>query len=212
MAAYSDLQQAEFASEKDGYTATRHQREVGTGYFDEIAQVVAEGKSSTTALAGIDGRVAVRAGRALAERRSRPKRASRERRLFPLPHGLAFPHADILFKTVWTSVISIAHAVETMRPSDIVMKFAIAFSFMLAGAVPIAQNFDGIARVLVGLERRGRNWPVAFMSDSQHLGSASLVVLSSVLVFSVGATLAIVGTGRALDYAQSSRRPRTVRS
>ena len=36
MAAYSELQQAEFASEKDGYTATRHQREVGTGYFDEV--------------------------------------------------------------------------------------------------------------------------------------------------------------------------------
>ena len=52
MAAYSELQQAEFASEKDGYTATRHQREVGTGYFDDIAQVVAEGKSSTTALHG----------------------------------------------------------------------------------------------------------------------------------------------------------------
>ena len=52
MAAYSELQQAEFAAEADGYTATRHQREVGTGYFDEIAQVVAEGKSSTTALHG----------------------------------------------------------------------------------------------------------------------------------------------------------------
>jgi len=52
MAAYSELQQAEFAAEKDGYTATRHQREVGTGYFDEIAQVVSEGKSSTTALHG----------------------------------------------------------------------------------------------------------------------------------------------------------------
>jgi isocitrate lyase len=52
MAAYSELQQAEFAAEKDGYTATRHQREVGTGYFDEIAQVIAEGKSSTTALRG----------------------------------------------------------------------------------------------------------------------------------------------------------------
>ena len=39
MAAYSELQQAEFAAEKDGYTATRHQREVGTGYFDEVAQV-----------------------------------------------------------------------------------------------------------------------------------------------------------------------------
>lgn len=52
MAAYSELQQAEFASESDGYTATRHQREVGTGYFDEVAQVVAGGTSSTTALAG----------------------------------------------------------------------------------------------------------------------------------------------------------------
>lgn len=52
MAAYSELQQAEFASEKDGYTATRHQREVGTGYFDEVAQVVSGGTSSTTALAG----------------------------------------------------------------------------------------------------------------------------------------------------------------
>lgn len=52
MAAYSELQQAEFASEQYGYTATRHQREVGTGYFDEVAQVVAGGNSSTTALKG----------------------------------------------------------------------------------------------------------------------------------------------------------------
>ena len=52
MAAYSELQQAEFAAEAAGYTATRHQREVGAGYFDEIAQVVASGKSSTTALHG----------------------------------------------------------------------------------------------------------------------------------------------------------------
>lgn len=52
MAAYSDLQQAEFASEAYGYTATRHQREVGTGYFDEVAQVIAGGSSSTTALTG----------------------------------------------------------------------------------------------------------------------------------------------------------------
>ena len=51
MAAYSELQQAEFASEGDGYTATRHQREVGTGYFDLVAQAVAGGESSTTALA-----------------------------------------------------------------------------------------------------------------------------------------------------------------
>jgi isocitrate lyase len=51
MAAYSELQQAEFASEADGYTATRHQREVGTGYFDLIAQTVSAGAASTTALA-----------------------------------------------------------------------------------------------------------------------------------------------------------------
>ncbi|MEX2248797.1 MAG: isocitrate lyase, partial [Parvibaculum sp.] len=50
MAAYSELQQAEFASEAKGYTATRHQREVGTGYFDLVAIAAAGGESSTTAL------------------------------------------------------------------------------------------------------------------------------------------------------------------
>ena len=52
MAAYSELQQAEFDSEKYGYSATRHQREVGTGYFDLVSMVVTGGKSSTTALKG----------------------------------------------------------------------------------------------------------------------------------------------------------------
>ncbi|RWR14619.1 isocitrate lyase [Siminovitchia fortis] len=52
MAAYSKLQQEEFASEAQGYTATRHQREVGTGYFDEVSMVISGGTSSTTALAG----------------------------------------------------------------------------------------------------------------------------------------------------------------
>ena len=52
MAAYSELQQADFAAEKHGYSATRHQREVGTGYFDEVAQVITGGTSSTTALKG----------------------------------------------------------------------------------------------------------------------------------------------------------------
>ncbi|MCS0674271.1 isocitrate lyase [Cytobacillus firmus] len=52
MAAYSELQQAEFASETHGYTATRHQREVGTGYFDQVSMVITGGTSSTTALKG----------------------------------------------------------------------------------------------------------------------------------------------------------------
>ncbi|WP_121640107.1 isocitrate lyase [Virgibacillus sp. Bac330] len=52
MKAYSELQQNEFDSEKFGYTATRHQREVGTGYFDEVAQVVSGGTSSMAALKG----------------------------------------------------------------------------------------------------------------------------------------------------------------
>ena len=52
MAAYVELQQAEFAAEKYGYTATKHQREVGAGYFDEVAQVIAGGTASTTALTG----------------------------------------------------------------------------------------------------------------------------------------------------------------
>jgi isocitrate lyase len=52
MSAYAELQQAEFAAEPDGYTAVRHQREVGTAYFDEVSQVISEGESSTTALHG----------------------------------------------------------------------------------------------------------------------------------------------------------------
>ncbi|KZE76142.1 isocitrate lyase [Paenibacillus elgii] len=50
MAAYSELQQSEFASERHGYEATRHQREVGTGYFDEVSLVLSGGDSVTTAL------------------------------------------------------------------------------------------------------------------------------------------------------------------
>ena len=52
MSAYVDLQRAEFASESEGYTATRHQREVGAGYFDAVSEIVAGGDSSTTALSG----------------------------------------------------------------------------------------------------------------------------------------------------------------
>ena len=50
MAAYSELQQAEFAAESSGYTATRHQREVGTGYFDAVSMVISGGAASTTAM------------------------------------------------------------------------------------------------------------------------------------------------------------------
>jgi isocitrate/methylisocitrate lyase len=49
MAAYADLQQREFASEEHGYTATKHQREVGAGYFDQVAQVIAGGEEVATA-------------------------------------------------------------------------------------------------------------------------------------------------------------------
>jgi isocitrate lyase len=52
MSAYADLQEAEFAAEARGYTATRHQREVGTGYFDQVMQVIAAGQASTLALEG----------------------------------------------------------------------------------------------------------------------------------------------------------------
>ena len=52
MTAYAEFQAREFASEKKGYTATRHQREVGAGYFDEISRLVSGGNCSTTALTG----------------------------------------------------------------------------------------------------------------------------------------------------------------
>lgn len=52
MGAYSEMQQREFAAQEQGYTAVRHQREVGTGYFDAIAVAISAGKTSTTAMAG----------------------------------------------------------------------------------------------------------------------------------------------------------------
>ncbi len=52
MAAYSKIQQQEFEAEKDGYTAVKHQREVGASYFDNISQIISAGQSSTTAMSG----------------------------------------------------------------------------------------------------------------------------------------------------------------
>jgi isocitrate lyase len=52
MSAYSALQESEFAAEADGYTATKHQREVGTGYFDKVLNTISGGMASTGALAG----------------------------------------------------------------------------------------------------------------------------------------------------------------
>lgn len=52
MLAYSQLQQSEFAAEPEGYTATRHQREVGTGYFDLVREIVTRGEASSAAMAG----------------------------------------------------------------------------------------------------------------------------------------------------------------
>jgi len=52
MVAYSELQEAEFAAEKDGYTSTKHQREAGTSYFDAVSQALTQGKSSTVAMTG----------------------------------------------------------------------------------------------------------------------------------------------------------------
>jgi isocitrate/methylisocitrate lyase len=52
MTAYVELQEREFALEEHGYTATRHQREVGAGYFDRVLEAVSGGESSTLALKG----------------------------------------------------------------------------------------------------------------------------------------------------------------
>ena len=52
MSAYVELQEAEFGAEPLGYTAHKHQREVGAGYFDAVTEVVSGGTSSITALSG----------------------------------------------------------------------------------------------------------------------------------------------------------------
>ncbi|GAB4527511.1 MAG: isocitrate lyase [Amphiplicatus sp.] len=67
MAAYSELQQAEFAAEKLGYEATRHQREVGTGYFDLVANTLSGGQASTVAMAESTETAQFRAAQVAAE-------------------------------------------------------------------------------------------------------------------------------------------------
>jgi isocitrate lyase len=52
MAAFADVQQREFAAEERGFTATKHQRQVGAGYFDDVAEVISGGTVSTGALSG----------------------------------------------------------------------------------------------------------------------------------------------------------------
>ncbi|MEG1055754.1 MAG: isocitrate lyase, partial [Janthinobacterium sp.] len=52
MSAFVELQEAEFAAAGKGFTAVKHQREVGTGYFDAVTQAIQQGRSSTTALHG----------------------------------------------------------------------------------------------------------------------------------------------------------------
>jgi len=52
MSAFVELQEAEFAAAEKGFTAVKHQREVGTGYFDAVTQVIQQNQSSTTALHG----------------------------------------------------------------------------------------------------------------------------------------------------------------
>jgi isocitrate lyase len=52
MSAFVELQEAEFAATEQGFTAVKHQREVGTSYFDDVAQTIQQGKSSTGALNG----------------------------------------------------------------------------------------------------------------------------------------------------------------
>ena len=52
MEAYVELQEWEFVAEERGYTATKHQREVGAGYFDEVSQIITGGTSSTTSMQG----------------------------------------------------------------------------------------------------------------------------------------------------------------
>ena len=73
MAAYSKLQQAEFASEAEhGYRAVKHQQFVGTGYFDQVAQCIAGGKASTVALKGSTEEEQFNADEAMTELTAQP--------------------------------------------------------------------------------------------------------------------------------------------
>ena len=87
MSAYSALQEKEFASERDhGYQATKHQRFVGTGYFDQVQQVISGGLASTTALAeSTEAQQFSACGTPAARVLSKPKKVAPERRFPDMP-------------------------------------------------------------------------------------------------------------------------------
>ena len=85
MSAYSRLQEKEFGSaEQYGYEAVKHQRFVGTGYFDMVTQVIASGNSSTTALAGSTETEQFAPGKPQAETASTGKSHSEEHASVPI--------------------------------------------------------------------------------------------------------------------------------
>jgi hypothetical protein len=87
MAAYSALQEKEFASEREhGYQAAKHQRFVGTGYFDQVQQVISGGLASTMALAGsTEAEQFSASGAPVARLQSKPKAIAQERPFPDLP-------------------------------------------------------------------------------------------------------------------------------
>jgi len=100
MSAYSELQQAEFKAEKYGYTAVRHQREVGTGYFDIITMAVTGGQASTTAL-------------------SKSTEATQfNKGADPLPYGLPVSHLETSYDKLPVEAVSSSPIQLTMRLKD----------------------------------------------------------------------------------------------
>ena len=94
MTAYAELQQAEFANEDAGYTAVKHQHEVGASYFEEVALAITGGESETTSVRRLDRGVAVQQGRQYAPGRIRTcDLALRRRALYPLSYGRSGPLA-----------------------------------------------------------------------------------------------------------------------
>src|SRR4030095_12864942 len=101
MAAYVQLQEQEFAGGEDGYAATKHQREVGAGYFDDVTQTVTAGQSSVTAMKGSTEEAQFQKARAgewpppglLNSPGDSPTLAVRRRCLRSVLHGLPAPRA-----------------------------------------------------------------------------------------------------------------------
>ena len=127
MTAYCKVQEAEFASEKDGYEAVKHQRFVGTGYFDAVQQAITSGKASTTALEGsteaaqFQGPRPFRSRARSSARGWQPTKTASSQSLESRRAGLKFSPAFFIYTSIREHCLQDVAPLRSLQPPDLAL-------------------------------------------------------------------------------------------